>query len=224
MTLSVPGLSGLTPSPLELAPISLLQSIASDAVGTTREARALGQIDQTFIVISDTSGLLIVDQHAAHERIAFEALEDGAQQRGESAPLLLPRIIELTPDQAATLEASEAELTAMGIVVERFGDNAYRVTALPSSYEQRRFDLAGILDDLASESGSAEPAEAHRRRLLATIACHSVVRAHEALGVQEQVTLYERLRTCRDPQTCPHGRPTMLRLDAAELSKAFKRT
>ncbi|HEV2879129.1 MAG TPA: DNA mismatch repair endonuclease MutL [Candidatus Eremiobacteraceae bacterium] len=224
MTLSVPGLSGLTPSPLELAPISLLQSIASDAVGTTREARALGQIDQTFIVISDTSGLLIVDQHAAHERIAFEALEDGAQQRGESAPLLLPRIIELTPDQAATLEASEAELTVMGIVVERFGDNAYRVTALPSSYEQRRFDLAGILDDLASESGSAEPAEAHRRRLLATIACHSVVRAHEALGVQEQVTLYERLRTCRDPQTCPHGRPTMLRLDAAELSKAFKRT
>jgi DNA mismatch repair protein MutL len=63
-----------------------------------------------------------------------------------------------------------------------------------------------------------------RRRILATVACHSVVRAHEPLSLQEQVTLYERLRACRDPQTCPHGRPTVLRLGASELAKAFKRT
>jgi DNA mismatch repair protein MutL len=221
-----------------LPAVSLLDN-AQDAVAHFGQtARALGQIDQTFIVISDASGLLIVDQHAAHERIAFEALEDGADVHAESSPLLLPRIVELTPDQAATLEACEAELIAMGVVVERFGDDGYRISALPGGYEQRRFDLVGILDDLASESWSGRThltdtddrtreglvLSERRRRLLATVACHSVVRAHEPLSLQEQVTLYERLRTCRDPQTCPHGRPTMLRLDAAELAKAFKRT
>ena len=222
LPLSIAGVPDLKPTDFELAPaMSLLESIAESA-GTGQTARALGQIDQTFIVISDASGLLIVDQHAAHERIAFEALELGAN--AGSAPLLLPRIIELTPDQAATLESCETELTEMGIVIDRFGDDAYRVSALPSGYEQRRFDLAGILDDLAGEARSSELASEHRRRLLATIACHSVVRAHEPLSAQEQVTLYERLRTCRVPQTCPHGRPTMLRLDATELSKAFKRT
>ena len=223
MSLSIASATGLMPLHSELAPaVSLLEGTTQGATSTAQSARALGQIDQTFIVISDASGLLIVDQHAAHERIAFEALEQGKDQA--SAPLLLPRIIELTPDQAATLESCEAELAAMGIVVERFGDDAYRVSALPSGYEQRRFDLAGILDDLAGEARSSELASDHRRRLLATVACHSVVRAHEPLSLQEQVTLYERLRACRDPQTCPHGRPTMLRLDATELSKAFKRT
>ena len=222
MPLSLTRVPELSPTDYELAPaLSMLEGIA-EGVDSGQTARALGQIDQTFIVISDASGLLVVDQHAAHERIAFEALERGADIG--SAPLLLPRIIELTPDQAATLESCGSELAEMGIVVERFGDDAYRVSALPSGYEQRRFDLAGILDDLAGEARSSELASEHRRRLLATVACHSVVRAHEPLSVQEQVTLYERLRASRDPQTCPHGRPTMLRLDATELSKAFKRT
>lgn len=184
--------------------------------------RALGQIDQTFIVISDAAGLLILDQHAAHERIAFEALQ--AQQISPAGPaMLFPRIVELTPDQAATLETCSAELAAMGIAVEHFGDSAYRINALPSGYGERRFDLAGILEDIAG-SPHDDHAGDLRRHLLASVACHSVVRAHEALSMQEQVTLYERLRACREPQTCPHGRPTMLRLDAAQLKGAFKRT
>jgi DNA mismatch repair protein MutL len=133
---------------------------------------------------------------------------------------LLPRIVELTPDQAATLAIHEAALASIGVEIEPFGDDAYRVNAVPGGYEQRRFDLPAILDDLADETGI----EDRQRRLLATVACHSVVRAHEPLSVQEQVTLYERLRQCRDPKTCPHGRPTTLRLDAVELAKAFKRT
>ena len=197
-------------------------------------ARALGQIDQTFVVISDGSGLLILDQHAAHERIAFEALEAGDAAAVKSAPLLLPRIVELTPDQAATLAAYEEELARIGLEIEGFGDDAFRINSVPGGYEQRRFDLHGILNDLAGddrgsltgseESAGAPALERGRKRLLATVACHSVVRAHEPLSPQEQLTLYERLRACRDPQTCPHGRPTMLRLGAAELSRAFKRT
>jgi DNA mismatch repair protein MutL len=210
-----------------LPAISLLDVGLAAPTAQSQTARALGQIDQTFIVISDPTGILILDQHAAHERIAFEALEDG-QSAAASAPLLLPRIVELTPDQAATLAAYEAELAAIGVEIERFGDDAYRISAVPSGYEQRRFDVMGMLDDLAGEPASASSTSQAslgeaRRRLLATVACHSVVRAHEPLSLQEQVTLYDRLRHCRDPQTCPHGRPTMLRLDALELAKAFKR-
>ncbi|MDQ6768304.1 MAG: DNA mismatch repair endonuclease MutL, partial [Candidatus Eremiobacteraeota bacterium] len=92
--------------PQAMPAMSLLEH-ALDVPDASHTARALGQIDQTFIVISDATGLLIVDQHAAHERIAYEALEDGVGQSSDAAPLLLPRIVELTPDQAATLEACE---------------------------------------------------------------------------------------------------------------------
>jgi DNA mismatch repair protein MutL len=216
-----------------LPALSLLDASLASAPSEAQTPRALGQIDQTFILISDARELLILDQHAAHERIAFEALETGEDARARSAPLLLPRVVELTPDQAATLAAYEDDLTAIGVEIEPFGNDAYRINAVPGGYEQRRFDIQGILDDLAGEErqvpASGEPPavssalERGRRRVLATVACHSVVRAHEPLSLQEQVTLYERLRACRDPQTCPHGRPTMLRLDAVELSKAFKR-
>ena len=216
-----------------LPALSLLDASLASAPSDAQARRALGQIDQTFIVISDASELVIVDQHAAHERIAYEALEAGDDARARSAPLLLPRIVELTPDQAATLAAYEEDLAAIGLEIERFGDDAYRINAVPGGYEQRRFDLHGILDDLVGEERQPpKNGEQHigstalqrsRRRVLATVACHSVVRAHEPLSLQEQVTLYERLRLCHDPQTCPHGRPTMLRLDAVELSRAFKR-
>jgi DNA mismatch repair protein MutL len=215
------------PSPAQSLPaVSLLDAVEPLLASGGPVARALGQIDQTFIVISDASGLCIVDQHAAHERVAFEALEASAGAPVSSAPLLLPRIVELTPDQAATLESCQSELAAMGVVVERFGDDAYRISALPSGYGERRFDLPGILDELAAatNNGADDAVIERRRRLLAIVACHSVVRAHEPLSLQEQVTLYERLRACREPQTCPHGRPTVLRLDATELAKAFKRT
>ena len=205
-----------------LPALSLLDASLASAPSDAQARRALGQIDQTFIVISDASELVILDQHAAHERIAYEALEAGDDARARSAPLLLPRIVELTPDQAVTLAAYEEDLAAIGLEIERFGDDAYRINAVPGGYEQRRFDLHGILDDLAGDERPS-PLEKGRQRVLATVACHSVVRAHEPLSLPEQVTLYERLRLCNHPQTCPHGRPTMLRLDAVELSRAFKR-
>ena len=187
------------------------------------DARVYGQIDQTFIVASDGRGLLVIDQHAAHERIVYEAIlaREGAGDPG--APLLVPHVVELTDAQAAVLHDHEAELAMAGVNVEPFGERAYRLTALPSGFERRRFDLPAILDDLLSDD-SAREGPAHRNRVLATIACHSVVRAREPLALQEQATLYQRLRACKDPHTCPHGRPTMLRIDAAMLAKAFRRT
>jgi DNA mismatch repair protein MutL len=189
---------------------------------STESFRIFGQIDQTYIAASDGTGLLLIDQHAAHERIAFEALLAGNGAADVAAPLLFATVVELTPDRAAALHELREELSAIGVEVEQFGENAYRIRSLPAGYEKRRFDLSGVLDDLAADDAPREGAD-HRTRLLATIACHSVVRAHEPLALQEQVALFQRLRLCRDPHTCPHGRPTMIRLDAATLAKAFKR-
>ena len=185
-------------------------------------ARVLGQIDRTFILVATEDQLLVVDQHAAHERIAFEDLLREPQARAPSAPLLFPTVVELTPNRAALLHEFEADLRAAGVVVEPFGDGSYRISALPGGYEKRRFDLGAVLDDLEAD-GAPREGVAHARRVLATIACHSVVRAGEPLSLQEQSSLYDRLQRCDDPHTCPHGRPTMLRLDGAALAKAFKR-
>ena len=194
-------------------------SFAPPAAAT---ARALGQIDRTFIVVADDAQMIVIDQHAAHERIVYEAIVDAAGASDASAPLLFPSLVELTPARAAVLHESEADLVAAGIVIEPFGDGMYRVCELPAGYHKRRFDLDGLLDDLAADDAPRE-GTAHRNRVLATIACHSVVRAGEPLALQEQASLYERLLRCRDPHTCPHGRPTMLRLDGSSLAKAFKR-
>ena len=196
-------------------PISLLDEGAETI-------RVAGQIDRTFIVAMSEGELVLVDQHAAHERIAYEALLDGAGASTATSPLLFPSVVELTPERAAILHDALGDLAEAGVHVEPFGDGAYRLTALPVGYEQRRFDLAAVLDDLVADDGPREGID-HRRRLLATIACHSVVRAGEALSTQEQAALYERLLACREPQTCPHGRPTMLRMDRSALARAFKR-
>jgi DNA mismatch repair protein MutL len=207
-------------SPEERAPT--LEGLTEQRAPASDGVRVYGQIDQTFIVAADRAGLLVIDQHAAHERIAYEAIlaREGAGEAG--TPLLVPQIVELSDAQVAVLHDHEDELALAGVRVEPFGERAYRLVALPSGYEKRRFDLSAMLDDLLSDDAARE-GPAHRNRVLATIACHSVVRAHEPLSLQEQAALYQRLQTCKDPHTCPHGRPTMLRIDAASLTKAFRR-
>jgi len=208
---------------------ALTESAFKERAATAEEApasngvRVYGQIDQTFIVVGDGDGLLFMDQHAAHERVAYEAILARQGDDEAAAPLLFPSVVELTAGQAAVLYENIDALAQAGVVVEPFGEGAFRICALPAGYEKRRFDLAGMLEDLSADDAAREGA-AHRNRVLATIACHSVVRAHEPLSLQEQAALYERLRRCDDPHTCPHGRPTMLRIDAASLAKAFGRT
>ncbi|HKW44622.1 MAG TPA: DNA mismatch repair endonuclease MutL [Candidatus Eremiobacteraceae bacterium] len=223
--LSALGFTTLEPIPAdrELIP-SVREPIPFEVAsyGSPSQIRIFGQIDQTYIAASDGRDLLIIDQHAAHERIAYEALLAGSGARDIAAPMLFATVVELTPDRAASLHDHREELAAIGVDIEQFGDDAYRIRSLPAGYEKRRFDLAGVLDDLAADDAQREGAD-HRRRVLATVACHSVVRAHEPLALQEQAALVERLRACDDPHTCPHGRPTMFRLDAPTLARAFKR-
>src|SRR5579872_7476845 len=206
---------------IEAPQLSLLRSTATSSGSSG--ARPLGQIDATFIAIADTERIIVIDQHAAHERVVYEALRDRADAETVVEPLLVPALIELSADEAAVLEAHAEALAAAGVELEHFGDLTYRIAALPAIFGRRPIDVRGMLAELSQGEDRRSGLSSHER-LLATIACHAVVRAHEPLTLEEQVALYEALRGCNAPQTCPHGRPTMLQLDAGVLARAFGRS
>lgn len=218
------------PETLSFAPAGLsgttaeLQSLFETPLGGPEDVpgarlRVLAQLDRTFILASDGAALLLVDQHAAHERIAYERIVDAAATHAPSEPLLVPLLVELDAAQAVALEGALPMLGEGGLDIEPFGERTFRVSGTPAGYRARPFDMQGFLDDLGAEP----PARGVRERIWASLACHSVTVAGERLEFEEMTTLVERLQTCRNPMHCPHGRPTMVRLDAHDIAKLFKR-
>jgi DNA mismatch repair protein MutL len=184
-----------------------------------RRMRVLGQIDRTYILASDGESLLLVDQHAAHERIAYETIVARARERAPSEPLLVPLTIELDATQSAALDRALELLHEGGLDVEPFGERTYRIASTPAGYGARAFDLAGFLDDLTEDPKQRDV----RERIWASLACHSVTVAGERLEPEEMTTLVDRLQLCANPMHCPHGRPTMVRLGPLEIARMFKR-
>jgi DNA mismatch repair protein MutL len=180
----------------------------------------IAQLDDTYILALDRDALVLVDQHAAHERIAFEAIVERARTGAPSEPLLVPYLIELQAAQVPRFEAIRETLAAAGFVAEPFGDAAYRVVATPAGYGARRFDLQPFLADAGDEIPGLSPQE----RIWATLACHSVVRAGDRLELAEMSALIARLEHCENPMHCPHGRPTVVRIGASDVARMFKRT
>ena len=207
---------------------------AAGREGATTEAalslpplRLLGQLRSTFIVTEGAEGMVLVDQHAAHERVLYERLLAGADG-GEAGqqPLLEPALLELTPAQAATLEAQGAGLRALGFAIEPFGERALRLRALPASLgkggageSEARAALLALLDDL----GGGERAAAGHDAAAASAACHAAVRAGQRLTAEEMGALLGDLERCDNPHSCPHGRPTLVELAAADLLRQFGR-
>jgi DNA mismatch repair protein MutL len=185
----------------------------------SRSLRVLTQLANTFILASDGEALILVDQHAAHERIAYEAILAHAHEHAPSEPLLVPQVVELDPAQSAELDRTIELLNEGGLEIEPFGERSYRILAMPAGYRARPFDLTGFLDDLAGAHKQRDV----RERLWASLACHSVTVAGERLAPEEMETLLDRLQQCANPMHCPHGRPTMLRLRAEEIAHMFKR-
>ncbi len=182
--------------------------------------RVLAQLHRTFILASDGEALLLVDQHAAHERIAYEAIAAaGGGERAPGEPLLVPHVVELDAVRSAALDGALEALREGGLEIEPFGERTYRIVATPAGYGARAFDLNEFLDDLSDEPKQRSV----RERVWASLACHSVTRAGEPLGDQEMTSLLERLQSCRNPMHCPHGRPTMVRLNPDEIARMFKR-
>ena len=188
--------------------------------------RMVGQLHRTFIIAEAAQGLILVDQHGAHERILYERLLDAAaaaEAAGPPAaqPLLEPITVSLEPALAAALEQAAPELERLGFEARPFGPRHARLAALPAAIDPP--DAERLLLDLLERAAGAQAPPDRFDRAAATAACHGAVRRGRPLDPPAMAAILRGLERCRDPQTCPHGRPTMLELPAEDLLKRFGR-
>jgi DNA mismatch repair protein MutL len=186
---------------------------------------ARGQVAATYIVAEAEDGLVIVDQHAAHERLVLERMR-AAREGGSVArqALLIPEVVELDEPDCDRLEGAAAELAAMGLDVERFGPSAILVRAVPAALGKT--DAASLLADLAAEiAGLGGPLSLRDKldHVAATIACHGSVRAGRVLSVAEMNALLREMEVTPRSGQCNHGRPTWVKLGHGEIEKLFGR-
>lgn len=186
---------------------------------------ARGQVAKTYIVAEASDGLVLVDQHAAHERLVLERMRKAMANGGvASQALLLAEVIELDEPACDRLEARAAELSDFGLDLERFGPRAMLVRAVPAMLGQS--DVTGLVTDLADEIAAFDEALSLKERLdhvAATMACHGSVRAGRILSVAEMNALLREMEVTPHSGQCNHGRPTWVKLAHGDIEKLFGR-
>jgi DNA mismatch repair protein MutL len=182
-------------------------------------------LDTYVIAVAADGSLVLVDQHAAHERLTHEALREQMLAGGvRSQPLLLPSVVDLPPADASRLLARAEELGRLGLEIEAFGPGAVMVRALPAVLGAA--EPGSLLRDLADELAELDEATALAARLdavIARLACHGSIRAGRRLNAAEMDALLRRMEATPRAATCSHGRPTFLKLTKAEIEKLFGR-
>ncbi|MBF0125239.1 MAG: DNA mismatch repair endonuclease MutL, partial [Magnetococcales bacterium] len=186
----------------------------------------LAQIHESYIVAQTRDGMVLVDQHAAHERIVYEQLKQllAQSQPPPRQPLLLPEILQLSAAEAARLEQHRQALLAFGFVIEPFGEQAFAVREIPQMLTG--CTTANLVADLVrdlEQFGSSTALEQRQEAILATMACHGSVRAGRSLTRDEMDALLRQMETTLFSGQCSHGRPTYVTLSLAELEKMFQR-
>ena len=186
----------------------------------------IGCVAQLYLVAESPEGLVLIDQHAAHERVLFEqmlkrmALQDPASQQ-----LLFPVTLDFLPREADFLLAQVETLQQAGVGITRFGPSSFLVDALPAMVKAR--DVAEfirtVVTDLQQEGGETRKGRRLSEEIVAKTVCRHAVKANDALKPAEWDMLLHDLLACDLPYTCPHGRPTMIQLSLAELDKKFGR-
>lgn len=186
---------------------------------------ARGQVARTYIVAEAEDGLVIVDQHAAHERLTLERMRRAMEGQGvTSQALLLPEVVELDEPACDRLESRIVELRDFGLDLERFGPSAMLVRAVPAMLGQS--DVQGLVTDLADDLAAYDSALSLKERLdlvAATMACHGSVRAGRVLSVAEMNALLREMEVTPRSGQCNHGRPTWVKLGHGDIEKLFGR-
>lgn len=182
----------------------------------------LAQIMSTYILAESRGNLLLIDQHAASERVVYEAVLraiDGGTEASQR--LLSPLVIHLTPTEERVLEENRESLEGVGFEVERFGKDSHAIRSLPTvlGVAQGESSLRNILGDFAS----AAPRRKLGLEVIWRVACHTAIRAGDPLSEGQMRQLISELMRTKDPYTCEHGRPTMVVLSPADLERLFKR-
>ncbi len=208
------------PSGPETAPTQPETFEPDHPLGTAR-----AQLHETYILAESRDGIVLVDAHAAHERLVYERLKTGLERDGiATQPLLIPDVVELPAGNASAILAEAEQLAKLGLVLEPFGTNAVLVRETPAMLGV--CDASGLVKDLAeefAEAGSSVRLENRLHAVASTMACHGSVRAGRRLKVDEMNALLREMEQVPAAAQCNHGRPTFIRMDKARLDKLFDR-
>ncbi|MEY2545744.1 MAG: mismatch repair protein MutL [Verrucomicrobiota bacterium] len=192
---------------------------------SNQQFQIIGVLNKLYVLMENADGLVLVDQHAAHERILFEELRRRMEEQGvPSQKLLLPQTFDVAPRDAEWIGRNMSILQKMGIGIEQFGPNSYKIDSLPQFVQASdgvEF-LRGVIDELKSTSNSSSPMRLGEDMIAKTV-CRHAVKANDPLRYLEIEKLIQDLLVCDLPYCCPHGRPTMIQISLAELEKKFGR-
>jgi DNA mismatch repair protein MutL len=213
-----------TPEVMLPKPVENAKTASSD-VPSPNDFRIIGVLQKLYVLMESKEGLVLMDQHAAHERVNFEKFRRALESGGVPCQrLLMPITLQTTPRDADVLKQNQASLIRLGIEIEPFGPNIFKVEALPSFLKTD--DPAAWLDQVIEELSSLT-AKASSLRLsedaIATTACRASVKSNEVLSIPELQALLKDLFSCEMPYCCPHGRPTLVQISTAELERKFGR-
>ncbi len=190
------------------------------------DAAVIGQFNNTYILCEGEDELILVDQHAAHERIAYERLKAAAQAKAHppTQKLMLPETFDLGYRETAVIEEMIDDLNALGLEIEHFGGNTFVVKSVPAVIADREIKplIVDIVDAMNAHGYSPGLGETLDQCII-LMACHSAIRARQALSVTEMRELLKQLDRCDNPFHCPHGRPTFIEWPVKTLEKSFKR-
>jgi DNA mismatch repair protein MutL len=182
-------------------------------------------VHDTYIVAETDDGIVIVDQHAAHERLVYERMKKALANGGiKRQPLLIPEVVEMDESEAARILARTEDLASLGLIVEGFGSGAILVREVPALLGQT--DAKALIRDIADELSETETLTSLKERLdhvSATIACHMSVRSGRRLNAEEMNALLREMEATPHSGQCNHGRPTYVELKLADIERLFGR-
>ncbi|MEI6632522.1 MAG: DNA mismatch repair endonuclease MutL [Chlamydiota bacterium] len=196
------------------------------APGSAHGLRVVGQVKNLYVICEDADGLAVIDQHAAHERILFEkVMRCRGEGKGELQRLLIPAVVNLSAHERALAGEYLDALRSLGIGIEPFGKDALKVDQMPACLGA--LDPGPLLHDVLAGLAAEGRSRAVREGVAAAVAvkvCRAAVKRRDHLRDEELRRLVDDLMSCETPFTCPHGRPTIIRMSATELDRKFKRT
>jgi len=198
------------------------QEIENNKNQTTAKFEILAFLDETYILASSDSGLVIIDQHAAHERVLFEQLmKNSANRESISQKLLLPVTIELSRSEIQFVKKNKYQFNELGFEIEPFGQNTIIIHAIPTSFKEE--EASTFFSNLITAIFNEESTSKATKATIAKLACTKAVKAHDKLTIEEAKALIDQMNKCQLPYSCPHGRPTIISISYKELEKRFGR-
>lgn len=222
-------ISHVPQSALEMPPVNsavkLVRSVEVESIASSK-IRPVAQLHDSFIIAVDDEGMLLIDQHVAHERILFDKFRQKETSRAiESQNLLLPETVDLTPAQAEAFRLVESELGSLGFGIMQLSGRTVAIKSVPTDLppSEARNLFAEILDTIELEKRGNAKATL-RDQIAASLACKAAVKINMKLTTEKMQWLIDRLLLTSSPTTCPHGRPVILRLTMKDIERGFHRT